>query len=656
MMLLSRFWYAIMAILAAVAIYVVFVAVGQYNRRNQVAMSEEVAGDAQVVRWALQIDARRRLDALLVGSVDKGVQDALVGADGKDKIPPASKDGAKKAVDTILQKLPPEYRPDALFAVDRDGRVVAQSGFDQVAALEDFELGGYPAVNDALHGYLRDDTWVLGGKIYRVSARPVEYDVAQPPAGAIVGLKLVDPKFAADLSKLTRTNVAFYATGVRVASASGIEGFDDRVLDQVVADVANVEADKGYQDTGRSAVRTLSGDSVGAMYTRFDGDAWLQRGGFAVARQRVSIAGPLGFLTGADDKDKQSVSWPILAAVVVLGIGLGIAFTFLEHTVPMNEMRSQALRLKKGEIDLLQLPKFRGGYRPIATDLNAGIERVAEKGGGAPRKQADLEAILGPVPAQPSMSAFSFPNAEGSQPEPSGPKPFVPPPSALAAQTVKLGSGGSGPGSSPNITPGQQTVRLGSGNAKGLMEDMANANPPPRFPAREAPSKPNALPGQGQPTNLGLGGPGGRPQSSPSPLERPATLPTTVGGLSQEALSALRNAQENMPPPSIAEVGEGDEATAVARVPDDVLARATGEHKAALKDDETREWLGVYEEFIRTKKQCGEPTDGLTFEKFQHTLRKNRDALIQRHGCKKVRFSVYVKEGRASLKATPVKE
>jgi hypothetical protein len=29
--------------------------------------------------------------------------------------------------------------------------------------------------------------------------------------------------------------------------------------------------------------------------------------------------------------------------------------------------------------------------------------------------------------------------------------------------------------------------------------------------------------------------------------------------------------------------------------------------------------------------------------------------LIQKHGCKRVKFSVYVKEGRASLKATPVK-
>ncbi len=98
---------------------------------------------------------------------------------------------------------------------------------------------------------------------------------------------------------------------------------------------------------------------------------------------------------------------------------------------------------------------------------------------------------------------------------------------------------------------------------------------------------------------------------------------------------------------------EDDEATMVGAVPAELLAQATGEHKAI---DDTKEWTAVYEDFIRTKKQCGEPVEGLTFEKFSHTLKKNRDALVQRHACKRVRFSVYVKEGRASLKATPVKD
>jgi hypothetical protein len=639
MMLLSRFWYAIIAIFAVAALYLSFVAVGQYNRRNQVAMTEGIASDGQVVRWAMQIDARRRLDALLVGSVDKGIQDALVGADGKDKVPQPSKDGAKKALDGIAQKMPPEVRPDALFAVDRDGRVVAESGFDQVNGLEDFEMGGYPAVNDALHGFLRDDTWVLGGKIYRVSARPVEYDVTQPPAGAIVGLRLIDPKFVQDLCKLTRTNIAFYAAGTRVASASGVDGFDERWLDEVSTAVPQVEADKTYQDTGHSPLRIFDDNNLGAMYTRFDGDAWLQRAGFAVARQRVSINGPYGFLSGADDKDTHSVPVLLLVLVFLVSVGLGGLFTFLEHTMPMKEMRSQADRLKRGEIDLLQLARFRGGYRPIAIDLNSGIERVAEKGGGAPRKQADLESILGPVPAQPSMSAFSFPNPGGdapSAPEPSGPKPFVPPPSA------GIGKSDSKPGPPPP--------------PKGLVNGPP-ADVPGRFPQREPISKPvQIIPGGGQPTHPGIGmAPNQAPRapSSPDPIQRPATLPTTVGGLSPEALNVLKSAEIR---PMANSDADSEEATAVARVPEDVLARATGEHRVARQDEETRDWLAVYESFIRTKKQCGEPTDGLSFEKFQHTLKKNRDALIQRHGCKTVRFSVYVKDGRASLKATPVKD
>ena len=99
---------------------------------------------------------------------------------------------------------------------------------------------------------------------------------------------------------------------------------------------------------------------------------------------------------------------------------------------------------------------------------------------------------------------------------------------------------------------------------------------------------------------------------------------------------------------------DDEDATMVGAVPAELMAQASGEGRAA--SDETVEWLSVYDDFVRTKRQCGEQVDGLTFEKFSHTLKKNRDALMQRHGCKRVKFSVYVKEGRASLKATPVRE
>jgi len=71
--------------------------------------------------------------------------------------------------------------------------------------------------------------------------------------------------------------------------------------------------------------------------------------------------------------------------------------------------------------------------------------------------------------------------------------------------------------------------------------------------------------------------------------------------------------------------------------------------------DELSDWRKVYEEFLALKRQCGEPTQNLTFEKFQGTLQRNKDALVARHNCARVKFTVYIKEGKAALKASPVK-
>ncbi|MCE7891714.1 MAG: hypothetical protein DYH12_18790 [Sorangiineae bacterium PRO1] len=70
---------------------------------------------------------------------------------------------------------------------------------------------------------------------------------------------------------------------------------------------------------------------------------------------------------------------------------------------------------------------------------------------------------------------------------------------------------------------------------------------------------------------------------------------------------------------------------------------------------EAAEWRAVYQDFVALKQQCGENIEGFTYEKFEQTLKKNRDALVQRHGAAKVKFSVYVKDGKAALKASPIK-
>ncbi|HEY5242873.1 MAG TPA: MXAN_5187 family protein [Polyangiaceae bacterium] len=635
-MILSRVWYVLLGLAVAVALYVVYIAVGQYDRQATRALKEGLASDSQTVEWALKIDARRRLDALLPGSVDATLQQALVAANGtKDgKVPEASKASAKKALGTVNEAIPADWRDDALFAVDRDGQVVAELGFDQVQGNDDFELGGYPAVNDALHGWLRDDVWLLGTKMYVVVARPVEYDATQRPAGAIVGLKEVNPRFASDLAKRTRTALAFYVGGARVAGGVGAEGFDEEKLDAVGADLSKID-DKTYGDGGRSEVRMLT-DDLGAMYARLPGDVWTQGGGFAVARSKTPLAGPLGFLANADDKDKANVPWGLLVGVVLLAGVLGIAMTVFEHTLPLRELLMQADRLKVGVMDGLQVARFRGSYRLAAQALNQGMERSIEKAGGVTRKPADLESIIGPVPAQPAMSAFSFPMADG------GSSPMMPPPSTPFVPPA--------PHTQPMMTPGSSVSRptpvMATGPGAGF--------PPPASPAPPPAQRPPP-PLQGRPAPPPPAAPQAGPYGAAAPVPPPpASGPKPPPPLGNANQVARPPAPPPAPPPEPPPLEEDDEATTVGAVPAELLAQATGEHRVAT--DDTALWLAVYEDFIRTKKQCGEATDGLTYEKFSHTLKKNRDALIQRHGCKRVKFSVYVKEGRASLKATPVKD
>ena len=76
----------------------------------------------------------------------------------------------------------------------------------------------------------------------------------------------------------------------------------------------------------------------------------------------------------------------------------------------------------------------------------------------------------------------------------------------------------------------------------------------------------------------------------------------------------------------------------------------------AIALTEEQHFQDVFREFVATRDQCGEPNDGLTYDKFVAKLRKNKEQLVQKYACKTVRFQVYVKEGKAALKATPVKD
>ncbi|MCG3172380.1 MAG: hypothetical protein GMKNLPBB_00530 [Myxococcota bacterium] len=62
----------------------------------------------------------------------------------------------------------------------------------------------------------------------------------------------------------------------------------------------------------------------------------------------------------------------------------------------------------------------------------------------------------------------------------------------------------------------------------------------------------------------------------------------------------------------------------------------------------------LFTQYMQTRAKCGEPQD-LAFEKFFRSLKKQRTELMAKHNCKDVRFEVYIKDGKAALKARPVR-
>jgi hypothetical protein len=153
----------------------------------------------------------------------------------------------------------------------------------------------------------------------------------------------------------------------------------------------------------------------------------------------------------------------------------------------------------------------------------------------------------------------------------------------------------------------------------GFASDEAAVGDAPAAPAKPPAAVAKAPPAAAKPPV---------PAPVPVPLPRPQ-----VPAASPTPLTSLPVQLTSLPAPSQAATSSG------------------GDDEASF-DEHARE---VYESYVATRKQCGEAIDNLTFEKFGLTLRKTRDQIVEKQGVRSVRFSVQVKEGKAALKAQPIK-
>ncbi len=238
-----------------------------------------------------------------------------------------------------------------------------------------------------------------------------------------------------------------------------------------------LEGNKDYEEKGRSAVRILN-ETTGVVYARLPGEAWDLGAGYAVGR--LAVRGRRAARLPDEGRQRGQGHGHQVAELLHrargggAGAALGLFLSFMEHTAPLRMFAAQTIELAKGKIDVLAPSKFSGAYKKIAADINDGMEKIAEKG-GVPRKAANLEKVLGPMPQQPAMSAFALPG-EGAPP---------------ASSQVIAPASSSGPKGLPKAPPRNTPV----GEPPTPIEPVAEAPAAPAAPSAKPKPPPPKRPG-----------------------------------------------------------------------------------------------------------------------------------------------------------------
>ena len=77
---------------------------------------------------------------------------------------------------------------------------------------------------------------------------------------------------------------------------------------------------------------------------------------------------------------------------------------------------------------------------------------------------------------------------------------------------------------------------------------------------------------------------------------------------------------------------------------------------AAASNETTEGGSDLFEAYRTARGACGEDVASLSRDKLDRLLAKQRDAIRAKTGCDEVRFRVVVEDGKAKLKATPVRK
>jgi hypothetical protein len=412
-------------------------------------------------------------------------------------------------------------------------------------------------------------------------------------AGAVVLGHQVTNQLAERLVKSLDVDMGFHLGRDGVAGSRTI-AFDHSGMQ---AAVAKLGADLATDCQLVKPIDVRAGtEEYTTIIARLPGEAAARQAYYSVIVKRPDAVGLLGTFKAVKENDLAFGNFPWIlvggAFLVVLIVGIGLMF--VETDRPLRRLTADAVRLAKGETERMSEDAHTGKFGSIARSVNIHIDKLGREARSAKK---DLDQLLGPAP-EGSLGTIDLLATALPSVRPGGPASAVPPPPSEFRFNDGFSTSGSGSASASG--PGSSAVPT---------HMPSRAGTPPPFRAVAPPASPAMI---SQP-------------ASPPPPPVPAPAPPNLfaqrsGGLTFD---------------------------------DDILGAPPASASPPRIDPYFKQ---IFDQFVSMKKSCNEPTAGLVFEKFAEKLLKNRDDLMLKTGCREVRFTVYVKDGKAALKATPVKD
>ncbi len=619
----SKLWLLLVTLVAGLAVAVLILLPTVMTRDLEHETGARLERAQHAASLLLKVNARKWMDTSAQVATDPVLVEALEQATRG----PADLALVHKTVQDRLRTFNDKIKVDLLTATDAKGRVIARVGVDETVYKDGIE--GYPLVADALRGLRGDDTWSQDGKLYRVAASPV---IARDRyVGSLVLGQEVGGQLAQSMKQVLDIDVAFLLRGRVLAASSqlGALGRLPGLVDQQAPELARA---------GRSAPLTVDGGDRQylVVLAPFVGEAAGHKAAYALLVPRPGGFSPAALLPQlASVLDPKALPWRQLAPVggaMVFALLLGFVLLRVQAERPLKRLQRDAQALARGEVQRLDDDKHPGTLGAVARAVNTTLDRLGATVRTPSRHGLDAQPPL-PGPSLLSGSGPKPATGTGKTPTPVTPlPPHAPPPKAT------LDLRGDRPSSRElnAYVPPEQDPSL----------EPPGAKPPPpppvhdtvdHLPVADGPDMidaPAMLPKMASPNETGpttIRAPGAGQQNENFGDDEP----TQASGKATQMRDLVTSQHATHAPPPI---------------PAAQPAPTASPEEAALEGELSQ----VYHDFIETKQRLGESIDGVSLEKFLVKLKANRAQLMSRYACRTVKFQVYVKDGKAALKATPV--